>query len=228
MKLSHLIIALLCLILAKINFAAEAEKELLPLAQTDGLSQYELQRIFADWGEITENSKIHRLSKSFRPPSGPSLVSIIYDCTWNGSTARYESKELRLELRKKSYSGELLDEELKNERHKCYLDQGATIEVDSKLTQADCMYLSRNFPSSKEVKFNDSSIPLKLIWPQVTYAYSPEKGLYILRLGVGYSGESYHLRIKRETSENVGTFTKQNNDTVEELELIHKTGLPII
>lgn len=89
------------------------------------------------------------------------------------------------------------------------------------------MYLNRFFPGRKEVKFNDSTIPLSLIWQHVAYAYSPEKGLYILRLEVGYQGESYHIRIRRNNSDTAETFAREYNDSIEELELVHKTDVSI-
>ena len=205
----------------------DTERKMLPLSKTDGLNAYELQRIFADWGEVKEESKIHQISKNSIPPSSRNCISIIFDCFWDGTGARYEAKQLSIQLNQSSYTGELFLPELISESNRYFLDNEARIEMHPKITQEECMFLKRAFQGKKNVTLNESSIPLELILPHVTYIYSPEDTIFIAQLGVGYSGESYHLRIKRDISKKSGSFGSKYEYSGEEFELIHRTGLPM-
>jgi len=187
----------------------------LSLSKTQGLNENELKRIFLDWSDVMETSRIYQVSKEFLPPKGPYQVKILFDFHPDKSNPRYKAGELTVNLKEKDYRGELLDADILEHRVLYYLDQSATIELHPDLTREENSYLSNQEWMRKYVQFDDTLVPVKLFRSQMYYIWSPDSNVYVIRLRLGNSGESYHLRIER-------------TETSEEVELIHRRGLPII
>ena len=132
----------------------------------------------------------------------------------DGSKGRYEARQLTVRLKGKDYQGELLQPDRIESRIRYFLDESAQIELNSELIREDCSYLAARNWKRKFVQYDETLVPIELLKPWMYYIWSPDKGVYVIRLRMGVSGESYHLRIER-------------NEASEEVELVHKTGLPI-
>ncbi|WP_221774260.1 hypothetical protein, partial [Puniceicoccus vermicola] len=203
-------IALIVFLLPCVSFA----NEFLKLKKIEGLEENETIRFLADWRDTHPEKELFEVSKGFMIPKGPSYIDVIFNSMWDGKKARYSASMIRIPLKKKIYQGEMLSSEPEriDEVAFVYL-KGSRASVNPSLTQKDCMVLRDELQKVREAEFEGTRIPFSLIQPLITEIYSPEAGLYIMKLGSAatYSSESYHLVVKAKEGETTAELRHRTN-----------------
>lgn len=207
---------LLVLLVFLLPCVSSAE-EFLQLKKIEGLEGNETIRFLADWRDTYPEKELFEVSKGFMIPKGPRYIEVTFNCRWDGEKARHTASMIRVPLKERKYRGEILGSkpEAIDEVAFMYL-KGSRVFIDQSLTQKDCMVLLDELQKVTEAEFEGTRIPFSLIQPLITEVYSPEEGLYMMKLGKAatHSSESYHVVMK----------TKEGETTVE---LRHRTNLTI-